>query len=96
VVIEIGAVNQASHLLTNHFCEAGVRVTQSVDADTGEQIEIPFARRVVHVTPFPTLQHYRIALVILEQVLLFQIDNRGRYNGFHRLSIANERAKTLC
>src|ERR1700676_2767423 len=78
VIVTVGAMDQASHLLTNYFGEARVRVAQGVHADTGDQIEIALAGRIVDVTPFSTLQHYRVARVILEQVLLFQIDNRGR------------------
>ena len=73
VVVEIGAVDQQGSLLANHLNDAGVGMTQSVDTDSGEEIEIPLALKVVEVAAFSTGKRQRIPGVVLEQVLPLQI-----------------------
>jgi hypothetical protein len=71
VVIQIGTVNQAPGLFANHFGEARMRVSQCVDANACQQIEIALAGSIVKVAAFTALQHHRVTGVILEQILGF-------------------------
>ena len=71
MIVQVGAVHQPSRLLANDFSEARVRMTQRINANSSQQIQVAFAGSIVNVTAFSALQYYRVTRVILQQVLLF-------------------------
>ena len=77
VVIKIGNMQQQSGLLADDFRQPRMRVAERVDADSGDQIQIALARRVVHIAAFAAMDDQREARVVLQQVLFFQVDYRG-------------------
>ena len=66
VIVKIGAVDQQAGLLADHLEEARVGVSQRVHADSGDEIQIAAAFRVVDVAAFAAGQNQRIAGIILE------------------------------
>ena len=67
-------MDEQGGLLADHFHDARMRVTQRVDADAGDEIEVARAIHIVDVTAFATMHHQRIAAIVLKQVLAFEID----------------------
>ena len=81
VIVEVGAVDHAGGLLANHLHQPRMRVPQRVHADAGNQIQVALAGGVVDIATLAASQHQRIARVVLKQILLFEIDDRGRRDG---------------
>ena len=59
-------------------------MAERVDADAGDEIEVAAFVDVIDPAALATRQHERIAGVVLEQVTLFEIEDRLR--GIGRLS----------
>jgi hypothetical protein len=55
-----------SGLLPNRPYQPGMRVSQGVDADAREQVEITLAGRVIDIATLAAMQNKRIAGVILD------------------------------
>ena len=66
--------------------ETRMRVAEGIYADAGDEIEITRARSVVDVAALAAMQNQRITGVVLEQVLLFEIDDGCRSDGRHNSS----------
>ncbi len=82
VVIEVGDVDDLGCLVANHLHDAGMRVTQRIDAQPGKEVEIALALDVINVHALAARDGQRIAGIGVQQILLFPIDNLlvGRHN----------------
>ncbi len=60
-------------LFAHHFDDARVGVAQARYADAGDEIQVPLAGQIVHIAAFAARQDQRIAGIILEQIIAFQI-----------------------
>ncbi len=105
VIVKIGAVNQQAGLLANDFQNARMSVTERVDADAGEEIEIAAAFQIVNIAALSARQNERITGVVLQEILALQLLNllRGLVNGGrkdagHLIIITDRRGKSarLC
>jgi len=56
VVIKIRSVQQQASLLTNDFGYAGMGVTEGIDSDTADEIEIAVAVEIVDVATFAAMK----------------------------------------
>jgi len=81
VIVQIRAVDHPGSLLANHLHQPRMRVPQRVDADPRDQIQVALARSVIDVAALAASQHQRVSQVVLKQILLFEIDDRGRPDG---------------
>jgi hypothetical protein len=68
-------VNQPRRLLLNGGDDAGMILAESIDADAGDEVKVPFAVGVPHPGTVAAHQDQRMTSVILEQILAFQFDN---------------------
>ena len=75
VVIKVGDVDDLGRLVANHLHDAGMRMTQRVDAQPGQEIEIALALDVKDVHALAARNGQRIAGIGVQQILLFPIDN---------------------
>ena len=93
VIVKIGGVQNQRGLFANHLGEPGMGISQRVHANAGDQIEVPVAGGVLYVTAFAAMQDQRVAGVVLDQKLLFEIDdivdNRRRGGGGFHVFIIN-------
>ena len=60
-------------LLADDLGNARMRVAEGVDADAGEQVQVTAAFQVVNPATLAARQHQRIAGIVLQQVLFFQV-----------------------
>jgi hypothetical protein len=75
VVVKIRGVDEQRGLLADRFDDAGMGVTQRVDADTCNEVEIAVTVDVVNIAALSLVYDQWIAAIVLEQVLAFQIDD---------------------
>ena len=75
VVKKIGSVDQARGLLLDHPHDARMILAESIHPDTGDEVEIAFARSVPHVRTVATHQNERMTRVVLEQILTLKVDD---------------------
>ena len=76
VVVQIGSMDHEPCLLPDDLQQLRMSMSQGVDADAGDQIEIAFPGRVIDITTLAASQHERVTGIVLEQVLLLQIHDR--------------------
>src|SRR6185312_3838896 len=75
VVKEVGSMDQARGLFLNRRDDTRVILPQRIHADAGNEIEITLAIDVPHVGAIAAMEHKRVARVILQQILLFELDD---------------------
>ena len=68
-------MDQARGLFLNGRDDARMVLPQRIDADAGDEIEIALAVDIPHVRAVAALENERMAGVILQQILLFEIDD---------------------
>src|SRR6185437_8962593 len=90
VVIQIGGVDEKAGLFADDLGHAGVGVAESGDADAGDEVKVAAPGGIVEIAAFAALERERIAGVVLEQVVAFEVDGglrevllRGRNEGGH-------------
>jgi len=76
VVVKIGGMDQQGGLVANHFHNARVRMAQCINADSRDQIEVPVLIDVIEPAALAAGQYQRVAGVILQEILLFQVEDR--------------------
>ena len=62
-------------LVANHFNDAGMGMTQSVDTQPRQEVEVAAALNIVKVHPLAASNGQRVASVSVQQVFLFQGNN---------------------
>ncbi len=75
VVIEVGDVDDLGRLIANDLHDARMRMTQRIDAQPGEEIEIALALDAIDVYTLAPRNGQRIAGIGVQQILLFPFDN---------------------
>ena len=75
VIVKIGGVQQQSGLLADDFGDARMGVTERIDADAANEIEVTVALQIVNVASFATVECERITGIVLEQVFALQMHN---------------------
>ena len=100
VVVKIRRVDQQGGLFADHLDDAGMGVAQRVDADARDEVEVACAVDVVNIAALSPMRDQRIAAIVLQQVVAFQVDNgvgcRGRrwvWSAGHLLMIQRYRKR---
>ena len=75
VVEKVGGVDQQTRLLADCSHDPRVILTQRVDPDSSDEIEVTLAIDVPHPRPVAPMKDQRIAAVILQQILLLEFDH---------------------
>ncbi|SPF39321.1 hypothetical protein SBA1_270036 [Candidatus Sulfotelmatobacter kueseliae] len=88
VIVEIRNVQQLRRLLANRLHDPRMRVPQRIHAQSRNKVEIALALDVIHEHSLAARQHDRIAVISLQQKLLFPFCDF--FKGSHKNSILPE------
>jgi hypothetical protein len=58
-----------------------MRVPKRVDADAGNEVEVPIPLEIIDMATLATVKDNRITAVVLEKILTFYVNNRIRRRG---------------
>ena len=75
VVEQIRCVDQARRLFPYDRDNARMILSQRIHTDPGNEVEITLSAGIPHIWPIAACNHDRMAGIILEQILRFELDN---------------------
>ena len=72
VIVKVGRMQQQSRLFTHHSDHARVSITERVDADARDQIEIALPLDVIQITAAAAMHDHGVTGVILKHILALE------------------------
>src|SRR5207244_3804274 len=72
VIKEVGSVNQLSRLLFQHSLDRRMRVTESIDPNSAEKIEVALPFRVPEINSSAAGEEHLLPVVRWQQEFLFR------------------------